>query len=411
MRRFIADTKAKGATPIVLSLTVRNIWKEGKVERGSGNYRDLTREIAQSQGVEWLDLTSIVADKYQQLGETQTKTMFGPDYVHTSPLGADLNAAAVVSGLKNLKNTALLAFLSEKGRAVAAYQTAPLVPVTNVVPADRAVAAPVVAVPAPATARKPLSVPADPALPNVFLIGDSTVRNGQGDGGGGQWGWGEPIADYFDQQKINVVNRAVGGLSSRTYFTGFWADTLAMIKPGDFVIMQFGHNNSGEINDAKRARATLRGAGEESQDIDNILTGKKETVHTYGWYLRHFVADIRAKGAHPLIASPIPRKGFTDGKANRSGGNYANWAAEVARAEKVPFIHLNEIIAGQYDGLGLEKVGAFFVADNLHTTLAGAQFNAASVVAGLKGLKPNPLAPYFSVKAEGVAPAQIAATP
>ncbi len=399
MRRFIADTKAKGATPIVLSLTIRNIWKGGQIERGSGNYRQLTQELAQSQGVQWIDLSSIVADRYQQLGEEKVKGMFGPDYVHTSPMGADFNAAAVVAGLKSLPNSPLTAFLSEKGKAVAPLSSA-VVPVTAVVPTSDAPA------PAPAPTsgtRRPLPVPADPQLPTLFLIGDSTVRNGLGDGSNGQWGWGDPIAAFFDGDKINVVNRAVGGLSSRTYFTGFWNETLAMIKPGDFVIMQFGHNDGGEINDPRRARATLRGSGEETVEIVNALTKRKETVHTYGWYLRRFVADVKAKGATPIIASLIPRRGFTDGKANRSGGNYVKWAAEVAQSEKVPFIPLNEIIASQYDVLGPEKVGPFFVADNLHTTLAGAQFNAASVVAGLKGLKPNPLAPYFSATASGVA--------
>jgi hypothetical protein len=65
-----------------------------------------------------------------------------------------------------------------------------------------------------------LPVPKDAKLPTLFLVGDSTVRNGQGNGGGGQWGWGEPLVDYFDAVKINVVNRAIGGLSSRTYMNG-----------------------------------------------------------------------------------------------------------------------------------------------------------------------------------------------
>ncbi len=436
MRRFIADTKAKGATPIVLSLTVRNIWKDGQVERGSGSYRALTQELAKSQGVEWLDLTSIVADKYNQIGLEATKAMFGPDYVHTSPLGAGVNAAAVVAGLKTLKNTGLLPFLSEKGRAVAPYvpvQTPPLVPVTNVAPTVTfGGAAPVPAtaiatatVPAPATAtvpvavdanvarpattRRPLPVPADPALPTLFFIGDSTVRNGQGDGGGGQWGWGEPIAAYFDQNKINVVNRAVGGLSSRTYLTGgFWSDTLAMIKPGDFVIMQFGHNDASALNDDSRARGTIRSSGEETEEIDNLLTKKHETVHSYGWYLRRFIADARAKGATSMVCSPIPRKGFTNGKASRSSNSFGKWAQESAQMTGTAFIPLNEIIAAKYDVLGPEKVEPLFADANTHTSMAGAEINAQSVIEGLKALLINPLSAYFSVKAATLAKAQIA---
>ena len=152
--------------------------------------------------------------------------------------------------------------------------------------------------------RRPLPVPANIKLPTLFLIGDSTVRNGQGDGGGGQWGWGEPVVEYFDAAKINVVNRAVGGLSSRTYLTGgHWDRVLAMLKPGDFVMMQFGHNDDGAINDNSRARGTIKGTGNESQEIDNILTKKHETVYSFGWYLRKFIADARAKGATPIVCS------------------------------------------------------------------------------------------------------------
>jgi lysophospholipase L1-like esterase len=376
----------------------------------------MTQELAKSQGVEWLDLTSIVADKYQQMGAEATKAMFGPDYVHTSPVGADLNAASVVAGLKILKNQSLMPFLNEKGRAVPAAGAAPLVPVTNIVPTDP-VAAPVPkpadATPVtPPTTRRPLPVPADPALATLFFIGDSTVRNGQGDGSNGQWGWGEPIADYFDQNKINVVNRAVGGLSSRTYLTGgFWGDTLPMIKRGDFLIMQFGHNDSGAINDTSRARATLRGNGEDIEQIDNLLTKKPETVHTYGWYLRRFIADAREKGATVMVCSPIPRKGFNNGKANRNGGTYGAWAREAALQSGAAFIPLNEIIALKYDALGPERVEPLFADANTHTSLEGAEINAQSVVEGLKALPGNPLAPYFSTKVKDVAPAQVTTQP
>src|ERR1700742_2233607 len=61
-----------------------------------------------------------------------------------------------------------------------------------------------------------LKPPADPKLPTLFLVGDSTVRNGHADGAGGQWGWGEPLVDLFDTSKINVDNRAIGGRSSRS---------------------------------------------------------------------------------------------------------------------------------------------------------------------------------------------------
>jgi lysophospholipase L1-like esterase len=234
--------------------------------------------------------------------------------------------------------------------------------------------------------------------PTLFLIGDSTVRNGAGDGANKQWGWGEPIAAYFDPTKITILNRARGGRSSRTFMTeGLWDQVVSAMKPGDFVLIQFGHNDGGAINDASRARGTIKGVGEEVEEIDNILTNKHEVVRTYGWYLRKYVADAKAKGATPVICSPVPRKIWKEERISRD--QYARWAEEVAKAENVGFIDLNEIIARQYEAMGAEKVEPLFADERTHTTLTGAELNAASVISGLKALKPDPLTSYYSAKA------------
>ncbi len=241
------------------------------------------------------------------------------------------------------------------------------------------------------------NVPANTNLPSLFLIGDSTVRNGRGDGGGGQWGWGDQLASFFDTSKINVVNRALGGTTARTYYRDFWAKTLALMKPGDVVLMQFG-TNGGAVNDAARARGEIHGIGIETQDITNQVTKKFETVHTFGWYEMQMVAEARAKGVSPVICSLIPRNSWRDGKVPRPGADSAaRWAAQAATAAKVPFVDLYEIIAQQYDSLGEEKVKALFVANaGPHTSLAGAQTNAICVVSGLKALPENPVVKYFS---------------
>ena len=358
MRKMIGDTKARGATPIVLSLTVRNIWKDGKVERGSGQFGSWSADVATSQKVDFIDLTTLIADRYEQLGEAKVNALFGPDHTHTSPAGAELNASLVVVGLKRFSGCALCAYLSATGAAVQAG-------------------------------------------PALFLIGDSTVRNGQADGAGGQWGWGEPLVAFFDASRIRVVNRALGGTSSRTYLTaGLWERVLAELKPGDFVLMQFGHNDGGPLNDDSRARGTIKGVGDETQEIDNLLTHRHEVVHTYGWYLRTFIADARAKGATPIVCSLVPRKIWADGRIVRNTADYAGWAAAIARAEHAPFVDLNETIAAQYDRLGPEKVDPLFADPHTHTSWAGAELNAASVIAGLKALAPNPLESYFSAKAK-----------
>jgi lysophospholipase L1-like esterase len=250
------------------------------------------------------------------------------------------------------------------------------------------------------------NMPANPGLPSLFLIGDSTVRNGQGRGDGGQWGWGDFLAPYFDTNQINVVNRALGGTSSRTYYRDQWPRVAALLKPGDFVIMQFGHNDSSPINDTNRARGTIKGVGDESEVITNMITKQVEEIHSFGWYEKKLIAEARGKGATPMVCSLIPHNSWKDGHAVRNKNDYAGWAGQVAASENAPFLDINEIIARQYDALGQEAVKPLFIVGaGPHTSMAGAQTNAACVVAALKGLKENPLAKYFSDKAAGVVPA------
>jgi lysophospholipase L1-like esterase len=306
-------------------------------------------------------VTDAIADRYESLGAEKVKEYFPEDHTHTSPEGADLNASLVVACLQGLPGAPLAPYLSAKGiRAM------------------------------------PWIGPRDAALPTLWLIGDSTVRNGHGDGRDGQWGWGEPLVDLFDSARINVVNRAVGGLSSRTFLTqGHWNAVLALLKPGDFVVMQFGHNDNGPLDDAARARGTLPGDGPETREVDNPITKKHETVHTYGWYLKQFIAETRAKGATPVVCSPIPRKTWAEGKIVRDSQKYQKWAADVAASEKTGFIDLNEKIAARYDALGPEKVDPMFADPHTHTSRAGAELNAQIVVEGIRALADQRLASYL----------------
>ena len=370
MRRMIADTKAKGATPIVLSLTVRNLWKDGRIERGSGRYSDWSRDIARTAGVQFIDLTNLVADQLQPMGEAKVKALYEQDYAHFNWEGADIHARTVVAGLKALRPSPLRNFLSAKGADV---RPDPLVGLGLVYPSNR-------------------------ALPTLFLVGNSTVRNGRGDGAGGQWGWGDFIKPYFDTTKINVLNRAVGGLSARTFISqGHWDRVLALVKPGDVVMIEFGHNDASPVNDSSRARGVLPGIGPDSVIIDNILTRQKgEVVYSFGGYMRKFASDVRAKGATPIINSLTPRKFWENGRIRRTRNSFADWAEQAARAEKVPFVNVTELASAKMDTLPRATVDSLYGDANLHSSGRGAELFARTVVEGLRALgEGNPLAAYL----------------
>ncbi|HEX7316374.1 MAG TPA: rhamnogalacturonan acetylesterase [Pyrinomonadaceae bacterium] len=244
----------------------------------------------------------------------------------------------------------------------------------------------------------PVQRPANPSLPTLFVVGDSTANN---NANGGK-GWGDPFVAFFDTTKINVLNRARAGRSSRTFLTeGLWEKVLQDLKAGDFVLIQFGHNDGGPL-DTGRARGSLPGLGEETKEVTKP-DGTKEVVHTFGWYNRKFIADVKAKGATPIVLSLTVRNIWKDGKVERGSGKFRQWAEEVARAEGVQFVDVTSIVADKYEALGEEKVRLLFGPDHTHTSPAGAEFNATAVVAGLKSLKGNPFKKYFSQRANEVA--------
>ncbi len=217
--------------------------------------------------------------------------------------------------------------------------------------------------------------------PTLFLIGDSTVKTGRGDGGNGQWGWGSFIADYFNLQQIDVQNKALGGTSSRTFYNNpkLWQQVLDSIQPGDYVVMQFGHNDASPIVDTLRARGTIKGNGDDYQEVKNPLLQQKEMVYSYGYYLRVFVKNIRDKGATAIICSPIPRNRWDGDKVIRS--DYAIWAKEAAQQIGAFFIPLEDLIVAEYEKRGKEEVGRLFFGpkDHTHTLKAGAEVNASLI--------------------------------
>jgi rhamnogalacturonan acetylesterase len=220
--------------------------------------------------------------------------------------------------------------------------------------------------------------------PTLYIIGDSTVRNTNRP----QCGWGEKISDFFDTTQLRISNQAMAGRSTRTFIKEKrWEKVMSTIKAGDYLVMQFGHNEGSKPDTGKAGyRGVLKGTGEEMVEL-TWPDSTKEIVHTYGWYIRKFITDAKSKGAIPIVASMIPRNEFRDGKVQRADKDYGKWAKEVAASEGVAFIDLNTITADKYDVLGPEKVKEFFPGDHTHTNEAGATVNAASVTEGIKANK------------------------
>lgn len=255
--------------------------------------------------------------------------------------------------------------------------------------------------PAPDLAKNPAPTrtPLNPALPTLFVAGDSTAARGRGER---QQGWAEPFANYFDLSKINVANRARGGRSSRTFITeGLWDQLLADLKPGDFVLIQFGHNDASPVNEgasvppaARRARGSIPGLGDETQAVDNIITKKPEVVYTFGWYLRKMIADTQARGATPVVLSLTIRNDWPAGKIERTS-RHSQWSAQTATATGTAFFDLSAAVADQFEKLGAEKTAALYPQDHTHFNAAGADLHAATVVAGLKKLPALSLARFL----------------
>ncbi len=220
------------------------------------------------------------------------------------------------------------------------------------------------------------------ALPRLVLIGDSTVKNGSGKGDDPLWGWGQALDKHFDTSKIQIENRALGGRSSRSYLTeGLWEKSLERLRPGDFLLIQFGHNDGGQMFDGDRPRASIKGNSDETIEGVVAATGKSETVHSYGWYLRKYVADAKAKGATPIVLSLVPRNRWEGDKVIRSSQDYAKWAKEAAEQSGAHFIDLNERVASFYEKIGKDEVSKmlFTEKDWAHTTKKGSEINAAMV--------------------------------
>ena len=140
-----------------------------------------------------------------------------------------------------------------------------------------------------------------------------------------------------------------------------------------------------------------------------MITGRHETVYSFGWYLRRMIADVRAKRATPLLLTLTRTNTWGDGRITCPSDTYRLWTSQVARQEKVAFVDLSRIIADRYQREGAPAVKAQFIDDTVHTNLAGAEANARDVVSGLRADRGLPFAkmlskPGLQVAADGGPP-------
>lgn len=250
--------------------------------------------------------------------------------------------------------------------------------------------------------KVPIQTAAKPELPTLYVVGDSTARSDAP-----LRGWGSEIGAFFDPTKINVVNRAIGGRSSRTFMTeGRWDKVLADLKPGDFVLVQFGHNDNGDYHDPKaKGRPSIRSDGDETAEAIKSDLKTMETIHSFGWYMRKYSTDAQAKGATVILLSMVPHKIWKDGKISRNEQDtFVKWTENAAKTTGAKFIDANRIIAEGLERLDPEKVEPLFGDARTHSSPAGAKYNAAAVVFGMKELQPDPLAKYFSKLADDLPP-------
>lgn len=264
------------------------------------------------------------------------------------------------------------------------------------------------------------------AKPTIFVLGDSTARNtAKGKNGEPCAGWGTPLADYFDTEKVTVANVAHAGTSSRTYFTnpGDWPAVLPRIKAGDFVLLVFGINDG---SPPPQGRGSLPGLGDESVEVKRA-DGTVEIARTYGWYMSAMATAARDKGAHVTLLTVTTRDIWTNpagvefraGVANKplpadydpkldriergtGNGRYTQWTKELGAKLRLPVLDLTSLCADRYEALGRAAVDKFY-SDHNHTYLAGADFIAATIVSGLKAFPGSAFVGLLSEKGGAVA--------
>lgn len=141
-----------------------------------------------------------------------------------------------------------------------------------------------------------------------------------------------------------------------------------------------GHNDDGDPTTSDRA--TLPGTGENTVTV-TTTTGSKEVVHTFGWYLRRMIADVKAKGATPIISGMVNRN-YWSGNTLQASWPFADYAKSVADAAGVEYIDHTKYSVALFQAMGATKAKTYFPNDNTHTNWDGAKLNAQTFIQAIK---------------------------
>jgi lysophospholipase L1-like esterase len=208
------------------------------------------------------------------------------------------------------------------------------------------------------------------------------------------WGWASQAYTVFDTTRVTLVNAAMAGRSTRTFVReGRWERVYNSLQPGDFVTIQFGHNDISPIADRK-ARGVIPGTQDTLHVYKMDADGSYEVVYSFGWYLRKMIDDVREKGATPILVSLTPRNEWPGGRIERRDDTYGIWVRDVVKQTGVDFIDMHNITADYYDSIGPEATRAYYKNDHTHTSRLGAERNAKSFAEGLRKIG-HPLAKYL----------------
>ena len=192
----------------------------------------------------------------------------------------------------------------------------------------------------------------------IHLMGDSTMAEKDLPKAGAERGWGMMFQNFLDPSAVTVVNYAQNGRSTKSFIDlGLWDKVLDAVQEGDYVFIQFGHNDAKESDPARYAAPW--GAYQEN--------------------LRLFVDGVRSKGATPVLLTPVARRWFKDGVLDRNcHTDYPAAMKAVAEEKGVPLLDITTPTLDWLEALGDEASEAYFMIstgknDNTHTVASGAR--------------------------------------